>query len=301
MLCFALVLLFYRFIKVDESNRYSWLGPSISLFIHSQVIPEPSMMLSSICQLFFLAVQLAPLCFVSGFAPYLPLCTSTRSFKPSETSLRYDNFQRELEENSRRKAKGGTGETLAGALLGGLLMGPFGAFFGAQIGSGLGANNALDRAKKEEMKRLGITQEMLDTAQDCGLALERSREGLKATQDSLATQQSYARMLDKECEELYEKAKASLEAGNEEKAKEFLFNRSETQEKLKIALKQCAEAKQRLEKMEDNVKAIERRAKEVEAMMTRIISSKASQDLDTDFSLPPEDPLLQKFKDAGID
>ena len=238
---------------------------------------------------------------VSSFAPNVVSRKASLASRPSQTILHYNKFQRDLEENSRRKAKGGAGETVAGAVLGGLLFGPFGALFGAQIGSGVGANNAMDRTKKEEMQRLGITQEMLDTAQDCGMALERSREGLKATQDSLATQQSYARMLDRDCEELYDKAKVALEAGDEERAKDLLFERNQTQEKLKDALRQCAEAKKRLEKMEENVRAIERRAKEVEAMMTRVVASKSTVDLvDTDFSLAAEDPLLQKFKDAGI-
>lgn len=214
----------------------------------------------------------------------------------------HDNkFGRDIEEASRRKAKGGAGETVAGALLGGLLLGPFGALFGAQIGAGFGANNAIDRAKKEEMQRLGITQEMLDTAQECGLALERSMEGLKATQDSLQTQQSFARVLDREATDLYEKAKKALEENNEEKARDLLFERSKTQDKLKDVLLQCAEAKKRLEQMETNVASIERRAKEVEALLQRNIAAKTTQDLSMDFSLADEDPLLKKFRDAGID
>jgi len=217
--------------------------------------------------------------------------------------LQLNKFDRDIEENSRRKAQGGAGETVAGALLGGLLLGPFGALFGAQIGAGFGANNAVDRARKEEMQRLGITKEMLATAQEVGVALERSIEGLKATQDSLATQQQFARMLDRDAEETYEKAKKALQEGNEAKAKDLLFERTQTQEKLKGALLQCAEAKKRLEQMESNVAAIERRAKEVESVMQRTIAAKTTQDLsDFDsFSLASEDPLLKKFKDAGID
>ena len=102
------------------------------------------------------------------------------------------------------------------------------------------------------MERLGVTQEMLDTARDCGLALERSMEGLKATQDSLQTQQSFARMLDRDAEAIYEKAKAAVEAGDEDKARDLLFQRTQMQEKLKGVLIQCAEAKKRLETMEEN-------------------------------------------------
>ena len=226
----------------------------------------------------------------------------------SSTIILHDNkIQRDLERRSRENATGGTGETVAGAVLGGMLLGPFGALFGAQIGAGFGANNAIDRARKEEMKRLGVTEEMLATAQECGLALERSNEGLQATQDSLRTQQSLARMLDKDAADIYEKAKKALEDGNEERAKDLLFQRSQTQDKLKGVLLQCAEAKKRLEQMEDNVAAIERRAKEVEALLQRTIAAKSSQDISAsdlpsvDFALSTEDPLLKKFRDAGID
>ena len=224
------------------------------------------------------------------------------------TIILHDNkIQRDLERRSRENATGGTGETVAGAVLGGMLLGPFGALFGAQIGAGFGANNAIDRARKEEMKRLGVTEEMLATAQECGLALERSNEGLQATQDSLRTQQSLARMLDKDAADIYDKAKKALEDGNEERAKDLLFQRNQTQDKLKGVLLQCAEAKKRLEQMEDNVAAIERRAKEVEALLQRTIAAKSSQDISAsdlpsvDFALSTEDPLLKKFRDAGID
>ena len=54
--------------------------------------------------------------------------------------------------------------------------------------------------------------------------------------------------------------------------------------------------------MEQNVKTIEARAKEVEALLTRTVAAKTTQDLaPMDFSLSQEDPLLKKFRDAGID
>jgi len=224
----------------------------------------------------------------------------------SANSFKENKFQRDIEERSRQAAKGGAGETVAGAVLGGFLLGPFGALFGAQIGAGFGANNAQNRARKEEMERLGITDEMLASAQECGLALERSMEGLTAVQDSLNTQQSFARILDKDADELYDKAKRAMETGDEEQAKKFLFDRTQTQKKLKEVLLQCVEAKKRLEQMESNVASIERRAKEVEALLQRTIAAKTTQKFSTEdlspsaFELSTEDPLLKKFRDAGI-
>jgi phage shock protein A len=177
-----------------------------------------------------------------------------------------------------------------------------GLLFGAQIGANLGAKGAANRARKEEMDRLGVTQEMLDAAEECGLALQQSMEGLKATQSSLDTHQSLARRLDRDATELYDKAKEAMASGDEEAARTALLRRNENQEKLKKVLKLCAEEKKRFEMMEQNVEAIERRALEVESLLQRTIGAKARQDSSfMDLSLSVEDPLLKKFRDLGID
>ena len=216
-----------------------------------------------------------------------------------------NRWDRDLEERSRKKAAtGGIGaETAAGAVLGGILGGPFGAIFGASLGSSFGARNAVDRAKREEMERLGLTTEMMDTANDVALALERSNAGLQAVQESLETQQRYARRLDADVTDLYNRAQTAIVASDEELARKLLMQRTEVQEKLKTALVSCAEERKRLQKMEDNVAQLKRRALEVESLMSRSVSSSLLRDKSTsaDFSLPVEDPLLKKFKDLGID
>ena len=182
--------------------------------------------------------------------------------------------------------------------------------FGAQIGANMGAKNAIQRARKEELERLGITQEMLDTARDVGVALQQSMDGLKATKASLETQQSLARRLDRDATEMYDKAKDAMSSNDEDKAREFLFKRTQIQDKLKSVLVQCAQEKKRLETMEENVRVIESRALEVEALLQRTVGAKARLDSSnkamddailSDLSLSKEDPLLQKFRDIGID
>jgi len=195
---------------------------------------------------------------------------------------------------------------VAGAVLGGLLLGPFGALFGAQVGSSFGAKKAMDRARNEEMQRMGVSQEMLDAARDVGLALEESMEGLKATQDSLVTQQSLARRLDREYNELYEKAKVAISDNREMEARQWLLERELMQDKLKLALKNAADEKKRLARMEDNVAKIEQRAMEIDAMLRRSVGATAvqrSEELGLSLSRDTmeQDPLLRKFKDMGID
>jgi hypothetical protein len=170
------------------------------------------------------------------------------------------------------------------------------------MGANFGSKSAMDRARKEEMNRLGVTQEMLDAAQECGLALQQSIEGLEATKASLETQQSLARRLDGDATELYDKAKEAMASQNEEAARTYLFQRTDTLVKLKKVLTQCAEEKRRFQIMEENVKAIEQRAMEVESLLQRTVGAKVRQDASfSDLSLSVEDPLLKKFRDMGID
>jgi hypothetical protein len=215
--------------------------------------------------------------------------------------MRNNDLNDDIERAARQRAQGGVGETAAGAVLGGLLLGPFGALFGAQLGAKVGAANAVDRAKKEEMARLGVTEDMLRMAEDIGTALQRSNDGLKASQESFETQQSLARLLDTNAAEMYEKAKAAIASMKEDEAKKILLDRQLVQEKLKKVLLSCVEEKSRLEKMRNNVDALEQRAMEIESLLRRNVGAKALQDSGSQFSLAQEDPLLQKFRDMGID
>jgi hypothetical protein len=271
---------------------------------------------------------------VSCFAPNLPSQSfaqqqpthKTSSFSSSSTSRsgsgsssilflsnNPNRYEKELEEkaaiNARinAQANNGVGSVAAGAILGGLVGGPFGAVFGASIGNRLGATNAVDKARKVEMEKMGITQEMLDQAKEMGMLLDRGFEGLRITEDSLRTQQNFAKRLEQDVDRTYSQAKAALGDGDEEKARDFLFKKTQIEEKLKKALMNCVEEKKRLSQMENNVRAIEERALEMESLLKRSVGAKTTMDTSimtgsgTGFSLAPEDPLLKKFKDAGID
>ena len=59
-------------------------------------------------------------------------------------------------------------------ILGGLLGGPFGALFGAQIGASFGAASQINKARKEELQRKGLTPEMLEQANEIGMILKQA-------------------------------------------------------------------------------------------------------------------------------
>jgi hypothetical protein len=244
---------------------------------------------------------------------------SSRTATTTSTTLWDSQWEKDIEAGTRRRVQtgqtgSGTSETVAGAVLGGLLLGPFGALFGASIGSSLGGKNAVQKARQQELERLGITQEMLDSAQDIGVALERSLQGLKTVQESLDTQQRLARRLDAECNDLYDKAKNFLTSGKEDEARQLLLKRTRVQEQLKQALQNCALAKKQQTTLEENARRLEQRAMEIDTLLRRASGAKAMQDSalattgrfdndDVDFglSLRDSDPLLRKFKDMGID
>lgn len=244
--------------------------------------------------------------FILGVCVKINHCFVVVPSNPSRSAtseLHNDKFNADINERSRQRAASdnkGAGSMATGAILGGMLGGPFGMLFGASIGSKLGGKNALDKARKEEMERSGISQDMLDAAEDVGLALQQSMEGMEATQESLRSQQSLARRIDADSNETYEKAKEAMVGGREEEAKTYLLERNKNQESLKSVLKRCAEEKERISIMEKNVSALQKRALEVEAMLTRAAGAKARQG-SFDFTLSVEDPLLKKFQDAGID
>ena len=163
-----------------------------------------------------------------------------------------DRFEREIQDkaeiNARIKAmnKNTTGSTAAGAILGGLIFGPFGALFGASIGSNMGSQNNLEKARKEEMESMGISQEMLDQAREIGILLDRGIESLKLIEDALKTQQNFAKRLESDMDRIYADARLALQDGDEDKARDLLLKKTNLEEKLKKTLMGCVDEKKRL-------------------------------------------------------
>ena len=186
-------------------------------------------------------------------------------------------------------------------MIGGLLAGPFGALFGAQIGSALGATSELDKARQDEMKRLGVTSDMLDQATEIGVALNQAIEGLRVLQNSVETSKRLAKLLNEQEQTLYGRAKTAIESSDEDGARELLLERTSVKEKLLKVLQSIAEDNRRISTMESNVMALETRGLEIEALLRRTVGASALQNSNSmGLSLESEDPLLKKFRDLGI-
>lgn len=165
----------------------------------------------------------------------------------------------------------------------------------------MGNQRTIDKARMEEMNRKGITPEMLEMANEVGVALKQTTEGLRGLQDSVETQQRLAKSLDRQSESIYERAKSAIEKGDEEQARKFLMEREAIKDKLLKVLKALAEDRKRLAVMESNVEALEARGLEIESLLRRSVGASALKDSSaSSFALEPEDPLLQKFRDLGM-
>jgi hypothetical protein len=266
---------------------------------------------------FSLAVRPTHLYGPSHFAQrpmHTDICHGHRRFQhiitPSRRrpTLLQQDLRDEIEKSAQRRAYesrsrgGGTGATVGGALLGGLLAGPFGALFGAQIGSALGASSELDKARQEEMKRLGLSPDMLEQATEIGMALNQAIEGLRVIRNSVETSKRLAKLLDSQEQTLYERAKSAMESGDEDGARKLLLERTSVKEKLLKVLQSIAEDNRRIATMESNVSALETRGLELEALLRRTVGASALQNSDSmGLSLQSEDPLLKKFRDLGIE
>lgn len=233
----------------------------------------------------------------------------TARSSPTTTSFLRNDLRDDIEKSAQRRAYenrsrgGGTGEAVGGAILGGMLGGPFGALFGAQIGASFGATSQLDKARREEMARKGLTPDMLEQANDVGAALRQAVEGLSAARESFETSQRLARTLDAQEKSQYERAKSAISSGDEEAARRSLLERESTKEKLLKVLKSVSEDRKRLAIMESNVEALETRGLEIESLLRRSVgaaSMQGSANMNIGLSLEPEDPLLRKFRDLGM-
>ena len=225
----------------------------------------------------------------------------------SQATYLQNDLQDEIERSAQRRAYekrsqgGGTGEAVGGAILGGLLGGPFGALFGAQLGASFGVASQLDKARKEEMERKGLTPEMLEQANEIGMALKQAVEGLRAIQESVDTSQKLAKTLDQQEKSIYIRAKSAIESGDEESARNLLLERQRVKDKLLKVLKSLSEERKRLDVMQINVDALETRGLEIESLLRRSVGAASLQgSSDLGLSLEREDPLLQKFRDLGM-
>ena len=146
---------------------------------------------------------------------------------------------------------------IGGAVLGGLLAGPFGALWGAQLGGSLGANARAKREDTERWQRMGVTPNMLDSAQRVAAELADAEEGLRIVQAASESQSSLMETLDQGISDAYAAAETSLKAGDEAAARERLLERKQLQSKRELVAVELAAANERVSSMAGSVRALQ--------------------------------------------
>lgn len=72
---------------------------------------------------------------------------------------------------------------------------------------------------------MGVPEEMLQTKREMGITSEMGVEGSQATHYALRTQQDFIKILEGGAKRVYEDVQRALGGGNEERAKDVLFQK----------------------------------------------------------------------------
>lgn len=192
---------------------------------------------------------------------------------------------------------------IGGAIVGGMLLGPFGALFGAQIGASFGADAEQRKREVEELRRRGVTPEMVDLAQRVGKNLAEAEEGLELCIMAAQGSRELVNDLEAGISEAYNDAMAAVRADDDVAARRHLQEKAERTRRLEAARPELEAAEARVKRTRQAVELQAERVKEVERLIQRSMASAASANASSndlsyiDSAGAYEDPLEKKFKD----
>ena len=135
------------------------------------------------------------------------------------------------------------GGAVTGAVLGGLLLGPFGAILGGNLGANIGAERREIKEVEAEIRRQGLTPELIEMVQECADGLQQAEASLGTTKAAYNATLQRAADLDAEASELYNLAAAAMNDGNEDAARRRLVERKQVQARFQEAKSDAAAAK----------------------------------------------------------
>lgn len=188
---------------------------------------------------------------------------------------------------------------IGGAVLGGLVAGPFGALWGAQLGKMMGSGSRERREQKEQLDRMGLSEDVVKLAQETAQDLANAESSLQLVQRAERSQSSLVRQLDDSMSNIYAAAEKALKDGDESAARSFLEQRQSIKLQKVAAQRELDVASQRVASMEASLAQLAVRATKIEQMVSRTVVSKRSLDisLDDPYSSNIEDPLEGKWRD----
>lgn len=185
----------------------------------------------------------------------------------------------------------------SGAVIGGLVLGPFGALVGGWLGKGAGLSRAAEDA---ELERLGMTRESAKMMQQLVVDFEQSSDVLADITSSCRDFENRATRLKKDVSNAFERAKETLEGGDEDGARAHLTEKVNLEEQLKKAEEAFTDMDMRRRQLKLSVDQLEERLLDVQSQATRARAASATlKGLDPleggamDGTI--RDPLLEKF------
>lgn len=190
---------------------------------------------------------------------------------------------------------------IGGAVLGGLIAGPFGALWGASLGNALGAGRREEREREQQLEEMGLDRQTRQLAAQIAAELAEAEAALAYCTDAERSQLSFVERLCAGADEAYAAAEARLRAGDEAGARERLAERQDVRERLGEAELRLGEARERTQSMRRSLGVVAANAAGLEvslksAVADRAASASRSSASALGASLPPEDPILEKFR-----
>jgi phage shock protein A len=201
------------------------------------------------------------------------------------------------------------GGAVGGAVLGGLLLGPFGAIIGGNMGANFGADKKAARMEDEALRKQGISKEMVQMVTEVAQSLANAEDALKTAKESLKFELEDTLSLEAEANELYNMASAAVQSGDDDTARKHLTERRRVEAKMEDAKRRAAEAKGRVQRVEQSVESLASQAKKLESVLKENMANAAELNASeaaakfqdamapsvTELEL--DDPLERKFRE----
>ena len=184
-----------------------------------------------------------------------------------------------------------------------------GAIIGGNMGANFGAGKKAARMEDEALRKQGISKEMVQMVTEVAQSLANAEDALKTAKESLKFELEDTLSLEAEANELYNMASAAVQSGDDDTARKHLTERKRVEAKMEDAKRRAAEAKGRVQRVEQSVESLASQAKKLESVLKENMANAAElnareaaakfQDAMTPSvtELELDDPLERKFRE----
>ena len=161
----------------------------------------------------------------------------------------------------------------------------------------------------EALRKQGISKEMVQMVTEVAQSLANAEDALKTAKESLKFELEDTLSLEAEANELYNMASAAVQSGDDDTARKHLTERKRVEAKMEDAKRRAAEAKGRVQRVEQSVESLASQAKKLESVLKENMANAAelnAREAAAKFQdamapsvteLELDDPLERKFRE----